>query len=67
MKTKKDCLNQFAFYYINELNGEMVEWTEEDIREELTGDIFVGLASAITGISEDEFIEYLIANKRYYE
>ena len=67
MLGKKQALKGFAIYYLYEMEGDMKNWPDDEIREYLTGDIFVGAANAVTDIPEEEFIEFIVKNKLAFE
>ena len=55
---KKDAMYNFFKEY-DSVNGDMRCLSNKDeLSEYLTNDIFIGVASAATGISEQEFIDY---------
>lgn len=60
---KEAVLNNFFFYYDNEINQAPREMTSEKRSSFFENDMFVMLASLLTGIEESEIIEY--ATKYY--
>lgn len=54
---KKEAMHNFFKEYDN-INGDMKCLNKDELVDYLSNDIFIGVASAATGIPEQEFIDY---------
>ena len=55
-------VKNFFSAYAHNINGELNSMTPAEVREHLDSDIFIGCASAATGIPESDFVDYAAAN-----
>lgn len=57
---KQRAIRDFFLAYVGDIEGSINEMSPEKLRDYLTSDIFIGVASAATGIEENEFVEYAV-------
>ncbi|WP_434778531.1 hypothetical protein [Neisseria sp. Ec49-e6-T10] len=55
---KKEAMKNFFDTYSNDIAGELWQMNHSERVEYLTADIFIGCASAATGIPEEDFVQY---------
>ena len=62
VKNKSKAIKDFFGTYAHDVAGELNQMTATELREHLTSDIFIGCASAATGIPEQDFIDWAANN-----
>lgn len=56
--SNKESMKNFFDAYSNDIEGALHNMSQEKLLEYLDSDIFIGCASAATGIPERDFVEY---------
>lgn len=59
---KSQAITDFFSAYISISGADLQGLSSDRLRDYLTNDIFIGVASAATGIDEDEFVNWGVAN-----
>jgi len=61
-RNKADVFKDFFCSYAGDIEGQLNDMDKSALADYLNGDIFIGVASAATGIPECEFVEYAMEN-----
>lgn len=59
---KNKALKDFFLAYAGDIEGSLNYMSEGELMDYLESDVFIGVASAATGINEKDFITYAIEN-----
>lgn len=59
---KDTAIHNFYVEYLKIASEDFLLLKASDVRQYLENDIFIGVASATTGIAKDEFVEWAVRN-----
>jgi hypothetical protein len=62
VKNKSEAIKNFFGTYAHDINGDLNDLNAEELKEYLDSDIFIGCASAATGIIEQHFVDWAVKN-----
>lgn len=57
---KQEAMSNFFLAYSGDVEGTLKTMSEDELLRYLDNDVFIGCASAATGIPEHEFVEFAI-------